>query len=772
MAVPQALPQAAPQPVRTHGEQIAGYAQNQQASLYDDIPILVHANEQKALKSEDVIYVRRVEASYGNVHSIFMVCDGHQGAGAAVHCVEHMPGLLGQLLPAGLPDWSNTRDVVEYAEKVRRAVSTAAVLLDNEWTRMVETGVANVQDNAGTTMTLAVVSGWLLTVANTGDSNAIIDCGDSVQEITYSHRIQVNKNEQNRLRQAGAQLAPLGFHLQGPAKPQEMGVGPLRMWPGGLCVSRSIGDLDAGPLIVPLPHVRQVLLTRHRALRLIMASDGLWDLMSFSKAAKSVRHKLPHQAVSTLAQVVARDKRMADDVSIIILDMLPPPAPGITPQQFPASTLKASSAKSSGAVFGRSNSSSSRSGKSSGGLFACFKSSAVQEDEAYHAGSGGAAIPQHPVATTGPLAQPWAGLAFLADVDCYETYPVHGKQLARAAGPAARRPSPPPKRRSDYTVHGGHAHRFQQDSSWHTGDSQHGSNNLPMFLSQSQIEQLLADGPAAAAGMVLGQPELCNNDAASPFEHAHGAGAGTQGAHGRAAPDREALMMMGSGMLDSLAAAADAALAGEGCVHHGNSARVHAGAADPNNRSSGGSQPVNMHLNSRPSHLQPTEAYDAPSGAEAWSRGSAFTGTQSASYGATGAHGGVPKAGGRASGAAPCSGMRPSSPDPGALHRCASAEFEDADGARRYVAADEGPVHGSKVAAPGRVVGMHPAGPMLPSHFGSAPMAAPGGRRDEQHPASLAAAAAGADEDEDGLRMMGVRCALVSDEYGRQGGRS
>jgi hypothetical protein len=49
---------------------------------------------------------------------------------------------------------------------------------------------------------------------------------------------EVNKHKQNRLRQAGAQLAPLGFHLQGPAKPQEMGVGPLRMWPGGLCVSR------------------------------------------------------------------------------------------------------------------------------------------------------------------------------------------------------------------------------------------------------------------------------------------------------------------------------------------------------------------------------------------------------------------------------------------------------------------------------------------------------------------------------------------------------
>ena len=114
---------------------------------------------------------------------------------------------------------------------------------------------------------------------------------------------QANKAEQNRLRQGGAQLAPLGFHLQGPAKPQEMGVGPLRLWPGGLCVSRSIGDLDSGPLVVPLPHVRQIILPRQGGLRLIMASDGLWDLVTFSKAAKSTRHKVPTQAVTTLIQV-------------------------------------------------------------------------------------------------------------------------------------------------------------------------------------------------------------------------------------------------------------------------------------------------------------------------------------------------------------------------------------------------------------------------------------------------------------------------------------
>jgi hypothetical protein len=35
-------------------------------------------------------------------------------------------------------------------------------------------------------------------------------------------------------------------------------IGPLRCWPGGLCLSRSIGDRDVGEFIVPVPHVKQV----------------------------------------------------------------------------------------------------------------------------------------------------------------------------------------------------------------------------------------------------------------------------------------------------------------------------------------------------------------------------------------------------------------------------------------------------------------------------------------------------------------------------------
>lgn len=41
-------------------------------------------------------------------------------------------------------------------------------------------------------------------------------------------------------------------------------VGPLRCWPGGLCLSRSIGDTDVGEFIVPVPHVKQVKVSDRR----------------------------------------------------------------------------------------------------------------------------------------------------------------------------------------------------------------------------------------------------------------------------------------------------------------------------------------------------------------------------------------------------------------------------------------------------------------------------------------------------------------------------
>lgn len=61
---------------------------------------------------------------------------------------------------------------------------------------------------------------------------------------------------------------------QGPAVDGEPGVGPLRIWPGGLCVSRSVGDTDAGPHIVPIPHVKQVGVRAGEGVGLVRGGRG------------------------------------------------------------------------------------------------------------------------------------------------------------------------------------------------------------------------------------------------------------------------------------------------------------------------------------------------------------------------------------------------------------------------------------------------------------------------------------------------------------------
>ena len=60
---------------------------------------------------------------------------------------------------------------------------------------------------------------------------------------------------------------------------EDVVAGPLRIWPGGLAMARSIGDVEAGALAIAEPEIRQITLPLSGA-RLIIASDGLWDAIT------------------------------------------------------------------------------------------------------------------------------------------------------------------------------------------------------------------------------------------------------------------------------------------------------------------------------------------------------------------------------------------------------------------------------------------------------------------------------------------------------------
>ncbi|GFH28620.1 PPM-type phosphatase domain-containing protein [Haematococcus lacustris] len=357
-------------------------------------PFVHHATASRVVKGEDVLFVHPLAIPTQPQSMMYMVCDGHSGVEAANFVASNFLRIFNTKFPTKLPNFGVAKaEVKAFAESVRKVLCETFVRLDNEW--------ANVGHMAGTTVSVALCIGWLLTVANTGDSAIVLDTGCSILELTRSHRIQSNLDEQTRLKAAGQQLAPLGFHLQvgqdqaqgrgtqqqpagNQAKPGEPGVGPIRLWPGGLCVSRAVGDLDAGPEVVPIPHIRQIILPVE-GCRVVMASDGLWDVLSFTKAIKLTRSKPTGAAASTLVSAVSRDLRTMDDASIVIIDILPSEG-----TSFPTVALKATPQASQKAM-------------ASSGLFSCFKAEPVEPDSRDLTGPG--------------------HLGFYCDVDCLRAYP-------------------------------------------------------------------------------------------------------------------------------------------------------------------------------------------------------------------------------------------------------------------------------------------------------------------------------------------------------------
>ncbi|GJN13239.1 hypothetical protein PR202_ga31589 [Eleusine coracana subsp. coracana] len=100
-------------------------------------------------------------------------------------------------------------------------------------------------------------------------------------------------------------------------------IGPLRCWPGGLCLSRSIGDIDVGEFIVPVPYVKQVKLSNAGG-RLIIASDGIWDALSSEAAAKCCRGLPAELAAKQVVKEALRTRGLKDDTTCIVVDLIPP----------------------------------------------------------------------------------------------------------------------------------------------------------------------------------------------------------------------------------------------------------------------------------------------------------------------------------------------------------------------------------------------------------------------------------------------------------------
>ncbi|GLT37970.1 hypothetical protein SLA2020_122490 [Shorea laevis] len=266
-----------------------------------------------ARKGEDYFLIKpdcqRIPGNPATSFSVFAIFDGHNGISAAIFAKENLLDNVLSAIPQGI-----NRE--EWLQALPRALVAGFVKTDIEFQQRGET--------SGTTVTFVVIDGWTVTVASVGDSRCILDTqGGVVSLLTVDHRLEENVEERERVTASGGEVGRLNVFGGNE-------VGPLRCWPGGLCLSRSIGDTDVGEFIVPIPHVKQVKLSNAGG-RLVIASDGIWDALSSDMAAKSCRGLPAELAAKLVVKEALRSRGLKDDTTCLVVDIIPSDHP-VLPQ--------------------------------------------------------------------------------------------------------------------------------------------------------------------------------------------------------------------------------------------------------------------------------------------------------------------------------------------------------------------------------------------------------------------------------------------------------
>ena len=151
-----------------------------------------------------------------------------------------------------------------------------------------------------------------------------LSCGEA-ELISEDHRLETSGAERERVKGLGGTLAQAAGANGYPE-------GPIRVWPGGLAVARTIGDVAAAGLVSADPTVRTVALPPYGA-SMIVASDGVWDSLAVEVVSKLIRRGLTRRPRAVKPQLVAEQivakaararGALWDDTSCVVVHVSPP----------------------------------------------------------------------------------------------------------------------------------------------------------------------------------------------------------------------------------------------------------------------------------------------------------------------------------------------------------------------------------------------------------------------------------------------------------------
>ncbi|XP_065866769.1 protein phosphatase 2C 16 [Euphorbia lathyris] len=262
----------------------------------------------------------------------FGVYDGHGGAQVANYCRERIHVAMAEEI-------GNVKNVEGNQQlQWEMAFTNCFLKVDNEvGGKGTRTNVENDGDasdtafeplapeTVGSTAVVALVCSSHIIVANCGDSRAVLYRGKEPMPLSVDHKPN-REDEYARIEASGGKVIQWNGH---------------RVF-GVLAMSRSIGDRYLKPWIIPEPEVMFIPRARDDEC-LILATDGLWDVMTNEEACEVARKRIllwhkkygvttttaergngidpASQAAADYLSILAQQKGSKDNISVIVVDL-------------------------------------------------------------------------------------------------------------------------------------------------------------------------------------------------------------------------------------------------------------------------------------------------------------------------------------------------------------------------------------------------------------------------------------------------------------------
>ncbi|ESN94661.1 hypothetical protein HELRODRAFT_107894 [Helobdella robusta] len=237
-----------------------------------------------------------------NDWSFFAVFDGHAGAKVSEYCAKRLLEVIVESneFKSEINDQSTLTP-----ETVINGIKSGFLKLDDEIREN------NGEDKSGSTAVCSLISPKHVFVANCGDSRMVLSRAGKCVFNTLDHK-PINPQERERIQNAGGSVM-------------------IQRVNGSLAVSRALGDFDyknvegkgqCEQLVSPEPEISSLDRTDEDEF-LILACDGIWDVMSNDELCDFVRSRMritdDLEAICSCVVDTCLSKGSRDNMSIVIV---------------------------------------------------------------------------------------------------------------------------------------------------------------------------------------------------------------------------------------------------------------------------------------------------------------------------------------------------------------------------------------------------------------------------------------------------------------------